>query len=102
MLLSKITGVDLNKRNRSRSYSWTRFACYKYLFEKEINKCVIARMFDVSHSTVVYGINQINEKLSYGDKIAERSWSDMSDKFEDFAELIEEISRLKKKALKTT
>lgn len=97
MLFSKITGVDLNKRNRSRSYSWIRFACYKYLFEKDAPKGMIAKMFGVTHSTVVYGINQMNEKLSVCDKLAEHTWTEMNEIFEDFTEFNEEIHRLKEK-----
>lgn len=99
-LLSKSLEVDLHKKQRSIEYSWTRFACYKYLNDKEIRCNVIAGIFDVTHSAVIHGVNQMNDKLGYGDKYAVNLWVRVKETFENNKELKDMLSRMPGKCFK--
>lgn len=68
---SEILGVDLTRKTRKQEYTYARFAVYYYLREKGWGLKKITDYFGYkSHSSICNGINQMRDKLSYGDKLA--------------------------------
>lgn len=68
---SDIMGENLANRTRIRDVVWSRYAVWYYLIEMCHAKLSdVARLFNVHHTTIVYAMKQVNQKLEVGDYVA--------------------------------
>lgn len=68
---SEIMGIDLKSRARDRQTVWARYAVWLYLTEEcRARLTDISRLFGWNHSSIIYGVEQIKEKLQINDSLA--------------------------------
>ena len=68
---SEIMGINLKSRARDRLTVWARYAVWLYLMEECGAKIMdISRHFGWHHATIIYGVEQIKEKLQINDGLA--------------------------------
>lgn len=71
---SEIMGIDLKKKNRKRQYVWGRFAVWYHLIhDLGARPSDVAKMFDMHHSTVIYGVRQMKQQLEQNDETATKN-----------------------------
>ncbi len=80
-VFSEIMEIDLRRKVRHQNYVAARYACFLWL---RTNTCLsfsnIAEIFDMNHSTVIHGVNEMNIKLSINDAIATEYWNKIKDR----------------------
>lgn len=68
---SEIMGIDLKEKNRKRQYVWGRFAVWYHLIhELGARLSDVAKMFEMHHTTVLYGVRQMKQQLEQNDETA--------------------------------
>jgi len=67
MLSSKL-GVDITDKSRKRGVTTARFVAFHWLRKMGYTCVEVAEMFGMHHSTVSYGVQEIEDFLSIGDK----------------------------------
>ena len=67
MLSSKL-GVDITNKSRKRDVTTARFVAFYWLRKNGYTCMEAAEMFGMHHSTVSYGVQEIEDFLSIGDK----------------------------------
>ena len=68
---SEIMDINLKSRARDRQTVWARYAVWLYLMEECGAKLIdISRHFGWHHSSIIYGVEQIKEKLQINDSLA--------------------------------
>lgn len=68
---SEIMGVNLEKKTREQQTVWARYAVWMYLLDEcDAKLTEVARHFGWKHTAIIYGVNQIKQKLEIGDSIA--------------------------------
>ena len=67
MLSSKL-GVDITDKSRKRGVTTARFVAFHWLRKMGFTCMEVADMFGMHHSTVRYGVMEIEDFLSIGDK----------------------------------
>ena len=68
MLSSKL-GVDITDKSRKRDVTTARFVAFHWLRKNGYTCMEIAEMFGMHHSTVSYGVQEVDDFLSIGDKM---------------------------------
>ena len=67
MLSSKL-GVDITDKSRKRDVTTARFVAFYWLRKNGYTCVEVAEMFGMHHSTVSYGVMEVEDFLSIGDK----------------------------------
>ena len=67
MLSSKL-GVDITDKSRKRDVTTARFVAFYWLRKNGYTCMEVAEMFGMHHSTVSYGVAEVDDFLSIGDK----------------------------------
>ena len=67
MLSSKL-GVDITDKSRKRGVTTARFVAFHWLRKMGYTCMEVADMFGMHHSTVSYGVMEVDDFLSIGDK----------------------------------
>ena len=67
MLSSKL-GVDITDKSRKRDVTTARFVAFYWLRKNGYTCMEVADMFGMHHSTVSYGVQEVDDFLSIGDK----------------------------------
>ena len=67
MLSSKL-GVDITDKSRKRGVTTARFVAFHWLRKMGFTCMEVAEMFGMHHSTVSYGVMEVDDFLSIGDK----------------------------------
>lgn len=67
MLSSKL-GVDITDKSRKRDVTTARFVAFYWLRKNGYTCVEVAEMFGMHHSTVSYGVQEIEDFLSICDK----------------------------------
>jgi len=67
MLSSKL-GVDITDKSRKRDVTTARFVAFHWLRKNGYTCMEVAEMFGMHHSTVSYGVQEVDDFLSIGDK----------------------------------
>lgn len=67
MLSSKL-GVDITDKSRKRDVTTARFVAFYWLRKNGYTCMEVAEMFGMHHSTVSYGVQEVDDFLSIGDK----------------------------------
>ena len=67
MLSSKL-GVDITDKSRRRGVATARFVAFHWLRKNGYTCMEVAEMFGMHHSTVSYGVQEVDDFLSIGDK----------------------------------
>ena len=75
MLSSKL-GVDITDKSRKRGVTTARFVAFHWLRKMGFTCMEVGEMFGMHHSTVSYGVQEVDDFLSIGDKTVR----DMCDK----------------------
>ena len=75
-MLSRKLGVDITDKSRKRDVTTARFVAFHWLREMGYTCMEVAEMFGMHHSTVSYGVQEVDDFLSIGDKTV----MDMCDK----------------------
>ena len=68
MLSSKL-GVDITDKSRKRGVTTARFVAFYWLRKNGYTCMEVAEMFVMHHSTVSYGVAEVDDFLSIGDKM---------------------------------
>ena len=68
MLSSKL-GVDITDKSRKRGVTTARFVAFHWLRKNGYTCVEVADMFGMHHSTVSYGVQEVDDFLSIGDKM---------------------------------
>ena len=68
MLSSKL-GVDITDKSRRRGVTTARFVAFHWLRKNGYTCMEVAEMFGMHHSTVSYGVQEVDDFLSIGDKM---------------------------------
>ena len=67
-MLSRKLGVDITDKSRKRGVTTARFVAFYWLRKNGYTCMEVAEMFGMHHSTVSYGVQEIEDFLSIGDK----------------------------------
>ena len=67
-MLSRKLGVDITDKSRKRGVTTARFVAFHWLREMGYTCVEVAEMFGMHHSTVSYGVMEVDDFLSIGDK----------------------------------
>ena len=67
-MLSRKLGVDITDKSRKRNTTTARFVAFHWLRENGYTCTEVAEMFGMHHSTVSYGVMEVDDFLSIGDK----------------------------------
>ena len=67
-MLSRKLGVDITDKSRKRGVTTARFVAFHWLRENGYTCVEVADMFGMHHSTVSYGVQEVDDFLSIGDK----------------------------------
>ena len=67
MLSSKL-GVDITDKSRKRGVTTARFVAFHWLRKNGYTCMEVADMFGMHHSTVSYGVMEVDDFISIGDK----------------------------------
>lgn len=67
-MLSRKLGVDITDKSRKRGVTTARFVAFHWLREIGYTCMEVADMFGMHHSTVSYGVMEVDDFLSIGDK----------------------------------
>ena len=67
MLSSKL-GVDITDKSRKSGVTTARFVAFHWLRKMGYTCMEVADMFGMHHSTVSYGVQEVDDFLSIGDK----------------------------------
>ena len=67
-MLSRKLGVDITDNSRKRGVTTARFVAFYWLRKNGYTCMEVAGMFGMHHSTVSYGVQEIEDFLSIGDK----------------------------------
>ena len=66
--LSHKRGVDITDKSRKRGETTARFVAFHWLRKMGYTCVEVAEMFGMHHSTVSYGVMEVDDFLSSGDK----------------------------------
>ena len=67
-MLSRKLGVDITDKSRKRGVTTARFVVFYWLRKNGYTCMEVAEMFGMHHSTVSYGVQEIEGFISIGDK----------------------------------
>ena len=67
-MLSRKLGVDITDKSRKMGVTTARFVAFYWLRKNGYTCMEVAEMFGMHHSTVSYGVQEIEDFLSIGDK----------------------------------
>jgi chromosomal replication initiation ATPase DnaA len=67
-MLSRKLGVDITDKSRKRNTTTARFVAFYWLRKMGYTCTEVAEMFGMHHSTVSYGVQEVDDFLSIGDK----------------------------------
>ena len=67
-MLSRKLGIDITDKSRKRDVATARFVAFHWLRENGYTCTEVAEMFGMHHSTVSYGVMEVDDFLSIGDK----------------------------------
>lgn len=70
-MLSHKLGVDITDKSRKRGVTTARFVAFHWLRGHGYTCIEVAEMFGMHHSTVSYGVMEVDDFLSIGDKTVE-------------------------------
>jgi chromosomal replication initiation ATPase DnaA len=68
-MLSRKLGVDITDKSRKRDVTTARFVAFHWLRKMGFTCMEVAEMFGMHHSTVSYGVQEVDDFLSIGDKM---------------------------------
>ena len=68
-ILSRKLGVDITDKSRKRGVTTARFVAFHWLRKNGYTCVEVADMFGMHHSTVSYGVMEVDDFLSIGDKM---------------------------------
>ena len=68
-MLSRKLGVDIMDKSRKRGVTTARFVAFHWLRENGYTCMEVADMFGMHHSTVSYGVQEVDDFLSIGDRM---------------------------------
>ena len=68
-MLSRKLGVDITDKSRIRGVTTARFVAFHWLRKNGYTCVEVADMFGMHHSTVSYGVMEVDDFLSIGDKL---------------------------------
>ena len=68
-MLSRKLGVDITDKSRKRGVTTARFVAFHWLRKMGYTCVEVAEMFGMHHSTVSYGVQEVDDFLSIGDKM---------------------------------
>lgn len=68
-MLSRKLGVDITDKSRKRDVTTARFVAFHWLRKMGYTCVEVAEMFGMHHSTVSYGVQEVDDFLSIGDKM---------------------------------
>ena len=68
-MLSRKLGVDITDKSRIRGVTTARFVAFHWLRKNGYTCVEVADMFGMHHSTVSYGVMEVDDFLSIGDKM---------------------------------
>ncbi len=68
-MLSRKLGVDITNKSRKRYVTTARFVAFHWLRKNGYTCVEVGEMFGMHHSTVSYGVQEVDDFLSIGDKM---------------------------------
>ena len=68
-MLSRKLGVDITDKSRKRDVATARFVAFHWLRKMGYTCMEVAEMFGMHHSRVSYGVQEVDDFLSIGDKM---------------------------------
>ena len=68
-MLSRKLGVDITDKSRKRGVTTARFVAFHWLRKMGYTCVEVADMFGMHHSTVSYGVMEVDDFLSIGDRM---------------------------------
>ena len=73
-MLSRKLGVDITDKSRKRGVATARFVAFHWLRRMGFTCVEVADMFGMHHSTVSYGVQEVDDFLSIGDKMVKEMY----------------------------